>query len=114
MISQERIKRLWEWCGFQYRDEYPDGRGNWGRITFPDGHEISELKFHLCPYPPIDLNSLFKWAVPKTETSFEVWQDGDGFWHWRPYSLGIDALGWDADPATALFLAIERLIEEGQ
>ena len=61
--TQEQIKRFWEWCGFKIKRTY---------------HDFYELESPLkeqywfglppCPiknYPPIDLNNLFLYAVPK-------------------------------------------------
>ena len=49
--TQEQIKEFWEWCGFLY------GEPNEKTVTYPNGMEY---------YPPdVDLNNLFKYAVPK-------------------------------------------------
>lgn len=63
--TKEQTQWFWKQCGFKYRDCYPDGRGNWMNVTYPDGRVESHVKFELLPYPSIDLNNLFGYAVPK-------------------------------------------------
>jgi len=112
-IPEERLKRFWEWCGLvQMRDK---------RLGYktPDG----ELSFGT-----LDLNNLFKWAVPKLKKEgFSITlyylQEGShpedstlGKW---TAAIGMDdaniaVFKSDEAPTTALFLAIERLIEEGK
>ena len=61
--TEEQTKKFWEWYGLKYeadQDEF--------RVILPDGEfynfghdwKIDEID------PPITLNNLFKWAVPKT------------------------------------------------
>ena len=54
--TEEEIKRFWEWCGFYYRKDKDPLASFWetkdGRAW---GYEL----------PRIDLNNLFKYAVPK-------------------------------------------------
>ena len=59
--TKEQIQWLWEQCG--WRDYYPLGfRNGWAD---PEGNFHSEL-------PPIDLNNLFWYAVPKF-THYDIW-----------------------------------------
>ena len=62
--EEEERKRFWEWYGFyiQPDKEYPQCE----ELFAPDGeHVMSSVKILPCHYPPIDLNNLFKYAVPK-------------------------------------------------
>ncbi len=56
--AQERIKRFWEWCGFR-TEQYFDGNSYCTHYLEPDGKE------QFRGYPPIDLNNLFQYAMPK-------------------------------------------------
>ena len=122
MISEERIRRFWEWCGFRQKElgkrgshyemgqrvpnwEYPGETG----VIAVFGHD------HL---PRIRLDSLFQWAVPKCQLRGEIVSlialEHSGFECCIAYfvepepRVGVR----NDDPATALFLAIEELIEE--
>ncbi len=59
--TQGQIKEFWEWCGVKYKPDH-----DVFRVTLPDGESynfghnwvMDEIE------PPIDLNNLFKYAVP--------------------------------------------------
>jgi len=98
--TKDQIKQLWEWCGFRQSNI----RGVW---WYPAGGATRE------GLPSIDLNNLFKYAVPKV-TSIElktwacephasqatIWFDGE------TYSAAREA------PALALFWAIWQVMEK--
>jgi len=117
--TEEQIKKFWEHWGF-YKEEYPEPDIKW-LYRSPDHTYIS-----FRGYPPIDLNNLFKWAVPKLFT----WSLGKG---WELCSdteiratgkveAHVQLIGFnnkefigdasDEDPALALFWAIYKVIEE--
>ena len=52
--TEEQIREFWEWCGFKLM-----AGSNYLLVECPVGYPLG---FHS---PPIDLNSLFKYAVPK-------------------------------------------------
>jgi hypothetical protein len=58
--TQEVIKEFWEWYGFEHIGGYTI---EW---IAPDGQTCLDV------LPPIDLNNLFKWAVPKVQTRYEI------------------------------------------
>ena len=68
--TDEQIKEFWEWCGFWYNEKEMGSTwvgGKWHHRThYYDWREL----------PPIDLNNLFKYAVPKAldklETRFDT------------------------------------------
>ena len=106
MITRERIQKFWEWCGLSKRGGYwwYDSSGK---------HLTSEV-------PPIDLNNLFKYAVPKLleregcEVALTKYPDED-HWNgclWTNVEPFIDINEEDKDPATALFLAIEKVFND--
>ena len=124
MISQERIQSFWERCGFVLRKQGNENDPMYV-LNKPDGEQYNiwyrgRLGTNKLPvkglYPPIDFNSIFKYAVPKLEQvdnelrkiSFtynysqtitcEITRENDFI-----YEI-------DKDPATALFLAIEKVI----
>ena len=106
--TKEQIKWLWEQCEW-HKEKHP--KGNWYMWYAPDGRFVDN---HL---PPIDLNNLFKYAVPKLKevgfnveictttspTQFRTAIKDRGF------SL-VGRLVWDDDPAIALFWAIYKCL----
>ena len=66
--TKEEIRRLWAKCGFKFlKKEEDSGVWDYGLdiYAYPDGAVL--------PLPDIDLNNLFKYAVPKiTELGFTV------------------------------------------
>lgn len=66
--TQEQIEEFWEWCGLRYEcydtPAMPHQGGAWldtsGKLANED---------EPCELPPIDLNNLFKYAVPKLDQS---------------------------------------------
>lgn len=119
--TEEQIKEFWERCGFKWRAYASAYVGEvvmkvhdatW---VYPDG----ETHFKL---PPIDLNNLFRWAVPKANSlgwgvglmpcgnvqdslwygdTFNIWKEV----HYRESNPKMD------DPALALFWAIWKVIK---
>ncbi len=154
-ISQERIQKFWEWCGWErFMKRIPQNTSSGKKCAvyvcdappracehcgdevppkvkfkeeerwyspFRDtiyeniyGKKQSYMAFQL---PPIDLNNLFKYAVPKlkdgedtimlmhpiksTKTYCQILDDdGETVGDSSPYE----------DPATALFLALEKVM----
>ena len=65
--TQEQIKEFWEWCGFRWEGEDEVGKGFW---LSPDGYAYCYPNNHLTStelLPFIDLNNLFKYAVPRLQ-----------------------------------------------
>jgi len=103
-IEVKQIREFWEWCGLRYTEPYwLDAKG--------------ELAFYGLTYSQllgsIDLNNLFKYAVPKLDIEkiniYPATKD-----RWRCY---FD--NWYQDhnvaetPALALFWAIWKVIKDG-
>ena len=95
--TQEQINELWEWCGFR-TDKDPLWWVN-DEVAIPK---------HLFN---VDLNNLFKYAVPKFEQCC-IESMGGGHYGAR-VSLG-DTLGQGEgkDPALALFWAIYEVMKD--
>ena len=128
--TQEQIKEVWEWCGFRYiriddipwcqkpayyETDYWYANDHW---IYPDGSKHGKI-------PNLDLNNLFKYAVPKL-VRCQLWRN-------LAYDKGIIGGDWEAivttgdqttchllghgegnDPALALFWAIWEIIKSEQ
>ena len=106
--TEAEIKEFWEWCGFKLKEVKFGMSGivpQWLLQDYADW----EL-------PKIDLNNLFKYAVPKLSYLFL-----DGFWNGNEgcfnYAATIGAPEGEykkheyyKDPALALFWAIWEVI----
>ncbi len=130
-MDKERIQKFWEKCGFnsfpsqeQRYVSYPS-RSLHSRYKtrdvleyvpvtkwiYPDGGTLSSL-------PPIDLNNLVKYAVPKLEqVDNELRQISFTYNYSQTITCEITRendfiYAVDKDPATALFLAIEKALKE--
>ena len=86
---------FWKWCGWGYMP----GIG----LISPDGEDI---------VPPIDLNSLFKYAVPKLDVVTIDFQS-NSYMAWVVYK-GKSCITHDKNPALALFQAIMEVIKENK
>ena len=103
-MGDKELKEFWEWCGFTYKE----GRyENWW--DSPDGKE----SFRDCP-PAIDLNNLFKYAVPKLPKGKDAIYFAHPIDSERYYCLILDEDGEmvgdspaEEDPAQALYKAIQ-------
>lgn len=85
--TQEQIKEFWEWCGFRYKESDGPLACYW---------ETSNGRTWGYKLPRVDLNNLFKYAVPKLDQS-------------RYYKALSSIFYYDAikdDPALALFWAL--------
>jgi len=102
--TQEQVKELWEWCGF--------------RLADGSGYLLAEcpieypLGFHL---PIIDLNNLFKYAVPKdADVQVSTGRGLAGEINRWVVAIGISGKWYraeDKDAALALFWAIYEVIK---
>jgi len=117
--TKEQIKAFWEWCGIKERFE--SDTGTW-YYHYPNRVNDIEL-------PPVDLNNLFKYAVPKFQdmgnpVTLEAYEHKgylarvykDCFTQ-RPdgsYEPFLEPIGEckDDDPALALFWAIWEVIHD--
>jgi len=102
--TREQLREFWEWCGFELVAGvavpywlYPDGRP----ITRSDD------------VPRLDLNNLFKWAVPKLTGCHLYAHREKGIRMWTSYVNGETIEATDDDPALALFWAIWEVIKSG-
>ena len=109
--TEQQIKEFWEWCGLKqicspHDDMYR--RGIWA-------DPIEQRRFDT---PDIDLNNLFKYAVPKLyAVEVGTWFPPDSSkLDWRawvedsPMSIGVQSYG--ETPALALFWAIWEVIHK--
>jgi len=103
--TKEQIKEFWEWCGVKQ-----DSDRSW-RDANGLGVLISTVQ------PDLDLNSLFKFAMPKLPKDYDIYLSR----HWEKpgiYSCCIQNIirkGFrpifveDEDPALALFWVIQEV-----
>lgn len=100
-------RKFWEWCGVK------------GECQIWDCFNKSEENCSVCPYwkyPPIDLNNLFKYAVPKVLTNgrwlgMVTVQYSEGVRYlWQVYPEKQEG-GENKDPAIALYQAICKVME---
>jgi len=116
--TQEQIKELWEWCGLKlYSENIQLSSGLW----WPDLWECPEGGVSFTP--DLDLNNLFKYAVPKLEFVRLQWQP-----YIKHHSVlvtirtlagipnknvvgGLEIKEGGNDPALALFWAIWGIIK---
>jgi hypothetical protein len=125
--SESQVRKFWEWCGFSWKDKeylgsYRDHErctdvAQWGN----GGWFIDNKLYDDEVLPPIDLNNLFEYAVPKLRHADMVyWNNIAGkkrfraeVWNDRQYLDGL--IGYvgedDDDPALALFWAIYKVME---
>ena len=115
--TQEQVEKFWRWCGFKpISDDAPFYENPNGDIYY-DHVGRSTL-------PPLDLNNLFKWAVPKVYAMDNFWlidyqltalaktMDITGHsWSILFNGEGRGCHGTDEDPALALFWAIYNVME---
>lgn len=107
--NKEQAKKFWERFGFR-RVNCPEPEIEWA-YTHPDGGYYS-----FKGYPPIDLNNLFKYAVPKyieLDSSGDSPNNIDNAYR-RLFERWLKRLHWDnwQDPALSLFWAIYKVIEQ--
>ena len=106
--TAEQIKEFWGWCGFRFKLSASENPHYW----------LDPLGKALPVLPPIDLNNLFKWAVPKlNESGLKLRMLGQK----RDRKTFFCAIGSNnlprmykenKDPALVLFWAIWEVIEE--
>ena len=104
--TDEQIKEFWEWFGFVDTFEGDTGAYYW---KAPNGDAGIDL-------PPLDLNNLFKYAVPKLRELHFIefqWWEVEGC-HVKVYVLDNSFSGQDGNPALALFWAIWEVTHNGE
>jgi len=106
MIEQERLKRLWEWCGFKYSprttrlDTYVETRVLWEE---PGGQRLRKA------LPDLTLNNLFKWVLPKV-----LEEKGKVYVVALVNNALCDSIETEGKVEEYIFLAVEKLTKEGK
>ncbi len=112
--SEAQVKEFWEWCGFKKEAVNTFVNGKWTPTPsagyswrYPNGREE-------CYPPPIDLNNLFKYAVPKVKEHYKALSTPG--YYCSPMPLFEDWiyewLFYGKDPALALFWACYKALKE--
>jgi hypothetical protein len=109
--TQEQIKEFWEWCGFKQVE-------NWKQKGFHYENTIKKpnwvapdeplIEYGISYLPRIDLNNLFKYAVPKLPAGSLLWYGNN-----KGYGVCINYPHIEIDnqnPALALFWVIWEVI----
>jgi hypothetical protein len=115
-ITQERIKEFWEKCGLNLRHEY-ESCGVVGVQTCRKCGALKPAISKSCCMPVIDLNNLFKYAVPRVHgVKLQTFERPDtGFYTYEasvfisPTSLPVVSYG--DNPVIALFLSVEEALK---
>lgn len=118
----EQIKEFWEWCGFEYHEAGETIVSGW---LFSLARDVSKAGRWVHPsleshksLPPIDLNNLFKYAVPKLNTlKFNVHLDKlyyGSFYNAHVNQGEVYGIGQDDSPALALLWAIYEVMKENK
>ena len=113
-LSDVEIKEFWEWCGFTFKhEEIVDASACKVFITTAYFNDIE------TQIPDLDLNNLFKYAVPKLRDNYQYELVG---WNEGQHKAIINKLqkGWaetyttaiDKDPDLALFWAIWEVLKK--
>lgn len=122
-MNKEEIKEFWEWCGFTYIDKKLNERwiftpeGTNQKIEVYGDRYITPNKSSVVGWlPMIDLNNLFKYAVPKLiNDGWEIFISYDQFFNtWyaelnHPNKQAI--LEESKEVEGALFYAIQEVIK---
>ena len=111
--TQEQVKELWEWCGFEERHN----PGSYMDVTIAETVWFDPKGSKCGILPPIDLNNLFRWAVPKLQKDGWLislrgheFKGYDALLEYVPKDLSLVRADND-DPALALFWAIWEVIK---
>ena len=101
--TDEQIKEFWEWCGFIYSGEIRSMYQRYYGWSYPraNGGFIDNQS----EPPSIDLNNLFKYAVPKLSGHQKASLPG----YFKGNGTLFEFL-YVEDPALALFWAIWKVI----
>lgn len=113
--TKEEIQKFWEWCGFSYEKPICDcGLCLKNCYIAPDAKKRylhNNYLEHTC-LPPLDLNNLFKYAVPKLLYANIIYSKEQGCYTSEVSLKFADVHMWAGkDPALALFWAIMEAIK---
>ena len=110
--TKEQLAKFWEWCGWTYKlgKHIENGASELSVWIHPSGNDGT---IYLCP-PALNLNNLFKYAVPKLDNIKlvkNVAPSGDVFWNGTAEYIPYVKVVTHEDPALALFCAIWGVIQ---
>ncbi len=117
--TEEQIKEFWEWCGLEYEATKLNGHPAWS--IYGDERKWCETHYIEEMGKSINLNNLFKYAIPKLGVCDRIEIDWSPVKGCRDYTA--DVVLWSSvnvgshhkwtvseDPALALFWAIWEVI----
>ena len=109
--TQEQREVFWEWCGFRL---YEDTTGDWKDCFYWHNPPNTE-EWGATWLPPIDLNNLFKYAIPKLREENDIMltlTNTDFLAEVTQKSPMVLRLARSKDSALALFWAIWEVIKK--
>jgi len=103
--TEAQIKEFWEWCGWEHTDGGFYKHPTIGSAEYYDYETNSTL-------PPIDLNSLFEFAVPKVIPI--LFENGQSIRHAydRLFKMWLDKWAKGYEIEDALFWAMREVIHD--
>ena len=106
--TNEQVKEFWGWCGLRKRD----GQGfHFEDYTvWEDTNYHNQTVSHSSTPPPIDLNNLFKYAVPATINQLFVNGNSVKHAYTKLFKMWLDKWGEGYTFEDALFWAIWEVI----
>ena len=116
-INQQEWKEFLEWCGFSFGEET-----SYAKYEDYRKHEVfyypaSTSSWEIYYLPGLDLNNLFRYAVPKLDYFFSIqfnetlWKDNKKRWRVLLVNKGFGKQKFESygkDPALALNQAIQK------
>lgn len=115
--TEAQVKEFWEWYGFKYLEsrEYDGIHQHFDYRRWELNDKENDLYYESATLPPIDLNNLFKYAVPKTREKRFMLNLSSGMLVSNTTvtlykSKNETYQGFSEDPALALFWAIWEVI----
>ncbi len=123
-LTAEQMREFWELVGFRFvtvrartfeivrgrKRSYETSEQRWLQPNcefenklYPSYHSVPFVDWEL---PPLDLNSLFKYAVPKLTDAQKARLPG----HFSKQGSVFTMLAFEEDPALALFWAIYKIL----
>lgn len=112
-MENKELKEFWEWCGFRLEKQRSGSMG-W---TYPPVPSVyAPMGLVRAVLPDLDLNNLFKYAVPKAVAKIahafklSIQSAYKELFRWWLEELLKDP----AEPAQALYQAINKLRKENE
>ena len=103
----EELKEFWEWCGWNWQTEKESLVGHRATVKYIDP-------------PPVNLDNLFKWAVPKLGfIEIRILYDAEDLNYYAQILTPLgkirgESASWNVQVGEALHEAIQEVRKQGQ